>query len=58
MDSGDAEKGRLLPQDRYALISEKAYFFGEERRRRDQPADPAQDWLMAEVEIDGLIPAA
>ena len=51
----EVKKGRPSPQDRYAMISDKAYFFGEERRRRAQPDDPAEDWLMAEAEVDLLI---
>ncbi len=54
----EVKKVRPSPQDRYAMISEKAYFFGEERRRRAQPDDPAEDWLMAEAEVDLLISAA
>ena len=46
------------PQDRYAMISEKAYFLGEERRKQSQPDDPAEDWLMAEAEVDLLISMA
>lgn len=49
---------KVSPQERYAMISEKAYFLGEERRRQEQPADPAEDWLTAEAEIDGAISAA
>ena len=52
------KKVRPSPQDRYAMISEKAYFLGEERRKRSQPDDPAEDWLMAEAEVDLLISMA
>ncbi|NNM81994.1 MAG: hypothetical protein HKL98_05265 [Burkholderiales bacterium] len=53
VDEGMDEE--LSPHKRYALISEKAYFLGEERRRREEPADPAADWMMAEALIDNLI---
>ena len=52
------EEGRfeeLSPHKRYAMISEKAYFLGEERRRRQEPDDPAADWMLAEAFIDNLI---
>ena len=45
----------ISPQERYAMISEKAYYLGEERRKNQQPADPASDWLVAEAEIDRRI---
>ena len=54
MDDGE-KKGRLSAHDRYAMISEKAYFLGEERRRNNQPPDPGKDWLLAEAEIDMLL---
>jgi hypothetical protein len=37
------------------MVSEKAYYLGEERRKRDEPADPAADWKMAEAVIDSEI---
>lgn len=47
-----AAKSAVSPQERYAMISEKAYYLGEERRRREEPADPATDWIMAEIAVD------
>ncbi len=45
----------VSPHERYAMISERAYYFGEERRRKDEPADPAADWILAEAEVDRQI---
>lgn len=55
MKKAGSEIGGISPHERYAMISEKAYYLGEERRKREQPADPATDWLMAEAEVDRQI---
>ena len=55
VDRSEFEKKEISPHQRYAMISEKAYYLGEERRRKEQPADPATDWLLAEAEVDSQI---
>ncbi len=55
MERSGAAREMISPQERYAMISEKAYYLGEERRKNQQPADPASDWLVAEAEIDRRI---
>ncbi len=55
MERSDFEMKWISPHERYAMISEKAYYLGEERRRKEQPADPAGDWLLAEAEVDSQI---
>lgn len=57
MGKSDSGKVEVSPHERYAMISEKAYYFGEERRKKEQPADPAKDWIMAEAEVDSQIEA-
>ncbi|MBY0578348.1 MAG: DUF2934 domain-containing protein [Burkholderiales bacterium] len=52
-----AVRKKVTPHERYAMISERAYYLGEERRRTNEPADPASDWLMAEIEVDSEIEA-
>jgi len=43
----------VRPEERHALIAEKAYLRAE--RRGFAPGREAEDWLAAEIEVDALL---
>jgi hypothetical protein len=51
-----AAKAAVLPEARYRMVAQAAYFIAE--RRGFAGGDPVQDWLLAERQVEALLAEA